>query len=193
MKSITQLSHRDQLGDWLTHAGLIGTGVEVGTFRGEYAALLAETWAGHLLHTCDPWEHYEGYRDGCVLDHHKPGRPKLDLEVLRQEATARLAPFGGKVQVHQCKGIELIAEFGPLALDFVYLDGAHDHATVMRELQAAWGVVRPGGIVASHDYYNRQDSLQDCGVESAIKEFSAMIGVSPHITACTSAWLQKPL
>jgi hypothetical protein len=44
------------------------------------------------------------------------------------------------------------------SLDFVYLDGAHDHATVKRELFAYWPLVRPGGVLAGHDYCNHGEA-----------------------------------
>ena len=36
--------------------------------------------------------------------------------------------------------------------DMVFLDGEHDHASVERDLQLALRVLKPGGIIAFHDY-----------------------------------------
>ena len=36
--------------------------------------------------------------------------------------------------------------------DFIYLDGDHDYANVKKELFAYWPKVRPGGVLAGHDY-----------------------------------------
>mmetsp|Transcript_30090 Transcript_30090/g.96274 ORF Transcript_30090/g.96274 Transcript_30090/m.96274 type:complete len:311 (+) Transcript_30090:31-963(+) len=40
---------------------------------------------------------------------------------------------------------------GPL-YDFIYLDGAHDYFNVKLEMYAYWPKVRPGGVLAGHDY-----------------------------------------
>jgi hypothetical protein len=40
----------------------------------------------------------------------------------------------------------------PESVDFVYLDGAHDYANVARELEPYYRMLRPGGMLAGHDY-----------------------------------------
>ena len=47
-----------------------------------------------------------------------------------------------------------LAKFSPGSLDFVYLDGAHDYKNVKQELVDFWPLVRPGGVIAGHDYCN---------------------------------------
>lgn len=188
---IHTLSHRNEFGTWLTQNDLLGVGVEVGTFRGEYAEQLAKTWAGRKLHTCDPWAHYPEYLDGCVLDHSVLPRKPLDLEAVKAEAEGRLRQFGDKVEIHRVKGERLLMEFGPSSLSFVYLDGNHSYETVLRELRLAWTRVVPGGIVASHDAYNRHDDLQICGVLNASIEFGKEFGLEPYTTGCSSVWFEK--
>ena len=53
----------------------------------------------------------------------------------------------GKSMDHQVRRMLVDGLF-----DFVYLDGAHDYRTVQRELHAYWPLVRPGGVLAGHDY-----------------------------------------
>ena len=36
--------------------------------------------------------------------------------------------------------------------DFIYLDGAHDYVNVKKELFLYWPKVKPGGVIAGHDY-----------------------------------------
>lgn len=49
------LFSRNELGYWLNFQGLFGEGVEVGVYRGEYSALLLQSWKGARLYSVDPW------------------------------------------------------------------------------------------------------------------------------------------
>jgi hypothetical protein len=40
------------------------------------------------------------------------------------------------------------------SLDFVYIDGRHEFDFVIQDIIGWSAKVRPGGIVAGHDYYN---------------------------------------
>ena len=68
--------------------------------------------------------------------------------------------------------------------DFIYLDGAHDYVNVKKELFAYWPKVRPGGVLAGHDYCFRGDSklplkcrgcsdIPTCSVYTEISKSSA--------------------
>lgn len=55
-----------------------------------------------------------------------------------------------------------IASIQDTQLDFLYLDGAHDYATVKEELHLMWRNVRPGGVLAGHDYCNYGEPSLPC-------------------------------
>ena len=46
----------------------------------------------------------------------------------------------------------VIKAIAPESFDFVYLDGAHDYANVALELEPYYRMLRPGGMLAGHDY-----------------------------------------
>ncbi|RYY89776.1 class I SAM-dependent methyltransferase [archaeon] len=46
--------------------------------------------------------------------------------------------------------------------DFIYLDGAHDYQNVKRELPLAWPLIKPGGVLAGHDYCNHGEAPLPC-------------------------------
>ena len=48
------------------------------------------------------------------------------------------------------------------SVDFIYLDGAHDYENVKKELRPYWDRVRPGGILAGHDYCNYGEPGLSC-------------------------------
>ncbi len=47
-----------------------------------------------------------------------------------------------------------------LKFDFIYLDGAHDYENVKKELPIYWDMVKPGGVLAGHDYCNWGEKTQ---------------------------------
>lgn len=50
--------------------------------------------------------------------------------------------------------MEAVGDFKDESLDFVYIDGFHEFDAVMSDLIFWVPKVRPGGIIAGHDYYN---------------------------------------
>jgi predicted O-methyltransferase YrrM len=53
----------------------------------------------------------------------------------------------------------------PPVYDLVFVDGSHDRESVSRDAALARGVLKPGGLLAFHDYGNR-----DFGVTEAVDE-----------------------
>ena len=67
------------------------------------------------------------------------------------------------------------------SLDFVYIDAAHDEASVAEDLEAWSPLVRPGGILAGHDYCDAHP-----GVIQAVNKFAAKTGWEFSLTR--EAW-----
>lgn len=165
---------RDDIPKLLEMLGLEGNGVEVGTFRGEYAAKLLETWPGHLT-VIDPWVNLpdEEYLDGCN---------KYPMGVAYTEAMAALKPFSDQVNVKRMKSDEAVKLFADNSLDFVYLDGNHDLAHITQDINAWWPKVREGGILAGHDYLDKETDAWRCYVKTAVDSFSQDNNIAPLIT-----------
>ena len=72
---------------------------------------------------------------------------------------------------------------GDGTLDFVYLDAGHDYASVLEDLQAWAPKVRPGGMLAGHDYWNgSSEAVPIYGVKKAVDEFARKRGVSIRVS-----------
>merc|ERR1719174_1840102 len=50
----------------------------------------------------------------------------------------------------------------PESVDFIYLDGAHDYANVAKELEPYYRMLRPGGMLAGHDYCKHDERPLPC-------------------------------
>lgn len=76
--------------------------------------------------------------------------------------------------------------FAPGMVDFVFLDAAHDRASVEADLRAWWPRVRPGGVMAGHDYTPHWP-----GVREAVNAFFGADpdGWSMRARLAPSCWL----
>lgn len=118
-------------------------GVEVGVERGAFSEVLLRENPLLRLSCVDAWQAYKGYRDHV-------SQSKLDRFYV--ETGERLAPFGGRATLIRQFSVEAAEGFADGSLDFVYLDAAHDLRSVITDI-AVWSKkVRPGGILAGHDY-----------------------------------------
>lgn len=138
-------------------------GAEIGVADGRHSLTLCEAIPGLLLYCIDPWAPYAGNRRGGPQEQHD-----------RNYATARerLAPYNAVfVRGHS---MDAVAGIDFKALDFVYIDGNHARAYVKADLDAWAKRVRPGGIVAGHDYYH----FNGAGVVEAVNEYTAEYGIT---------------
>ena len=118
-------------------------GVEVGTEGGKYAFVLCESNPELKLFCIDPYlvyENGEGYKD----------INQNQFEKIYESAKARLAPYNASI----IRGLsmDVVDDFEDNSLDFVYIDGNHRLDYVVQDLIKWTDKVKPGGIVAGHDF-----------------------------------------
>ena len=133
------------------------SGVEVGSWRGESAAIFAESGKFNRLACVDPWE----------------GVPTV--EAAFDEVAARF-PIISKRKMVSMQAARLMRE----PVDFVYIDARHGYQHVKADIEAWLPRVRPGGIIAGHDYEWRHR-----GVVQAVYE---TLGIPVHVFR-DSSWL----
>lgn len=130
------------------------TGAEVGTERGKYAEKIAAV--AEQLYVVDLWSNYPGYREHVSDEEYN--------EIL-EDAHRRLDKFGVRFIRDTSISASLIIE--DESLDFVYLDANHEPHFVLEDLMVWYRKVKPGGIVAGHDYTGRHGK----GVSKAVNMF----------------------
>ena len=80
--------------------------------------------------------------------------------------------------------------------DFVYIDAAHDYASVMADLEAWWPVVKKGGMMGGHDYEDKPDDgfWGPIEVKQAVDEWAKAKKLDVHVVepdSCPSWWVKK--
>jgi hypothetical protein len=164
--STALLPSRAELPTLLNRRGLVGRGVEVGVKLGFYSDLLLSEWRGEHLTSVDPWlsDDPERYVDSSNVD-------QEEQDAYYRVTVDRLKRFGARSSIWRTTSIEAAARISDASLDFVYIDARHDYGSVLEDLNAWFPKVRPGGVIAGHDYLDGRLDEGLYGVKSAVDEF----------------------
>ncbi|CAK8986749.1 unnamed protein product [Durusdinium trenchii] len=123
-------------------------------------------YQGQAVPRSGPWKKVERC-GGAVED--KPGTPRVGIHATRSVAASKRVLTG--------------------SLDLVFIDGAHDYDSVSQDLKAWWPKIRPGGVMAGHDF-----SMSFPGLMRAVLEFVSMLPGRTEVYLDTdySFWFFKP-
>ena len=148
---------RQRLAQHLFH----GMGVELGVAWGEFSMeILTRSRRLWLLYSIDRWTD-----------------PHHDIHEY-ERAIQRLESFGSRSRVLRATFEEALVLFKPESLDFVYVDGyAHTGQEGGKTLEEWWPKIKPGGVMAGHDY----DPLFQPTID-AVDAFVARHGLELHLT-----------
>jgi len=146
------------------------TGAEIGVAYGGHAdAMLSNCVCLKKLYCVDPYTPDYNSTDGYALPDSTPFGP-AEYEELYLHALHRLKRFGDRQELirqssHEAWGTVLFDMIeAEEKLDFVFIDGRHTFGDVVADIELWSQCVRPGGIIAGHDY--KHESYP--GVTSAI-------------------------
>lgn len=136
---------REEVGDLLERMGY-EVGVELGVQAGHYSNTLMTQWPScKRFYLVDAWKHQPAYHDFANVDDQTQDK-------LFEETKDRLKTFENKtvfLRMFTSEAVEKITE----PLDFVYVDARHDYCGALEDIQLYWPKIRPGGLMAGHDYH----------------------------------------
>jgi hypothetical protein len=129
---------------------------EIGVSRGKFTAAILKANRPRKLHLIDVWAS-EIYNQSL--------RARVE-----QRFAAEIA--AGSVEINLGYSTVVGASFADAYFDWIYLDTDHSYETTRDELAIFESKMKPGGIIAGHDYVmgNWRDSLK-YGVIEAVHEF----------------------
>jgi len=153
-RSASHVPVRAELPHLLNARGLVGRGAEIGVMKGNFSATLLREWHGRELLSVDPW---------------------LEVPENEDHARAVLGRFGARSRILAMTSEQAASQVPDGDLDFAYIDALHDDASVRADLAAWFPKLRPGGILAGHDY-------PEPGVRAAVDAFAAAHGLTVHAT-----------
>ena len=147
--------------------------VEVGVDIGVFAKDFMTRFNGNWLFLVDPYEPAEEFPHDRMMD--------------AMLAAQAMAAFHGRVRFIRGRSPDVIPFVVSLVTpEFAYIDGAHDHSSVLRDLQGWWDALPDHGMLAGHDYDDAHP-----GVVEAVNIFAARRGRVVRITretACPPSW-----
>jgi hypothetical protein len=173
---------RDELPALLNARGLSGPGAEIGVKQGRYSEELLSNWRGEELISIDPWlsADPDEYVDRSNVS-------QDEFEGYYQETRERLELYGDRSTIWRMTSVEAAEKVPDHSLDFVYIDARHDYESVKEDVAAWCSKVRPGGIMAGHDYVDGDLPEGEFYVKSAVDEFFGARDIPVHGTEGPSA------
>jgi hypothetical protein len=144
------------------------TGAEIGVEQGKFSEVLLCSNPGLKLFCVDAWARYSGYRDHV---------DQAKLDGFYQATAERLKPFDAVLVRGYSQ--EAVKKFKRGSLDFVYIDANHTLPHVVADIWQ-WGErVRPGGVVAGHDYADFGEQRYQCHVVDAVQAWTRCYRIAP--------------
>jgi hypothetical protein len=164
--------------------------VELGVFKGRnFAKMVSHARPVHAV-GIDLWERTEVNRwwsqEVFDLYYHQ----LLDAKPAMERRT------GTKIDYVKGDCHAVVSQFRDGYFDFVYIDSDHRYEYVKRDIDDWWEKLRPGGVMAGHDYVERTSSHGPddwmWGVIAAVNEFACANNVPwLHVTTRDSypSWM----
>jgi predicted O-methyltransferase YrrM len=124
-----------------------GVFVEVGSWKGRSTSFVGPVCnANGTRLVCV--DHWRGSSDGLSSTY----AAALAVEDVEQTFRSNMAELGIVVEVLAEPSAVAAARFAPGSVDRVFIDAGHDKASVAEDLRLWSERVRPGGVLAGHDY-----------------------------------------
>jgi len=129
--------------------------VEIGTFAGENAVIMSEYFK--KVYTIDPWQN--GYDQNDLAS-------SIDFNEVEKAFKNRTININNIIHIKKT-GEEALNDFENESLDFVYIDGNHQEAAVIKDINSWRLKVKKNGIIAGHDlsWSSVQNAIASCSLD----------------------------
>jgi predicted O-methyltransferase YrrM len=121
-------------------------------------------------HMVDNWA-WEGTFRIRYLDENKNEQEKhLKKDEAKAFAVSAVAPFSDFTTIHHQPSAEVSKKFKDKTFDFIWLDGDHSGEGCAVDIEAWLPKVKPGGILAGHDYLFGNPNIKKDYVADAVND-----------------------
>jgi len=143
--------------------------VEIGAWMGKSTAFMAVEIANSGKNIkFDVVDHWKGSAEHASV-------PSVVNNTLFEEFLYHTAPVSTFIHPIRLSSVEAAKLYTPGSLDFVYIDGSHDYASVVTDLKSWLPLVRLGGTIGGHDF---GCPAVGQAVHDVIREFPTIVGNS---------------
>jgi predicted O-methyltransferase YrrM len=153
LRRLQVLPTRIEMLEYLPKGGIVA---EIGVDKGDFSAEILRVAKPSKLHLVDVWSS-KRYHEGLQ-------------KVVEAKFASEIA--SGTVEINKGLSTEAVTQFPDDYFDWIYIDTDHMYATTRDELALYAPKVKPGGIIAGHDFIiGNWASLVRYGVQEAVYEF----------------------
>ena len=154
-------------------------GAEIGVWEGRMSEQMLKLNTRLFLILVDRWcvpPSGDSYFDGSKT---MSRSPQSVFNAAYASTIRRVTPYADRVRVYKMPSVQAASMIDDESLDFMFSDGDHSDKGVMADLAAWVPKVRPGGLIAGHDW-NNERTLQD--VERAVMDyFGSLDGIETDV------------
>lgn len=146
------------------------TGAEVGVDQAYFSRLICELNPQLKLYGIDPYLKYPEYREYKDQRH-------LDNTMAIARGTLRYFVARQRYEFIRKTSMDALKDFEDDSLDFCYIDANHEGDFPYEDIKGWYAKVRPGGILAGHDYV--RSAHVECTVKDALERFTKEENIDP--------------
>lgn len=140
---------------------------EVGAREGDFSKFILDNTSATKVYAIDPWE---------------GNKELLNPKEAFKKCSDLLKAYGDRAELIKGWSPDIANHFPDESLDFVYIDALHDYESVKADIKAFYPKVKPGGIIAGHDYHKEDWP----GVVQAVDEFIKSYNLEFNLTGIDS-------
>lgn len=158
-----QITNRLDFGKLFTKLGYTGNGAEIGVQRGDFSAVIRNTWKNGTIHLIDRWKYEEDYVDVANISYREQLNNYLYVVTRFSE--------NYDVKIYRTDSVEATNHFPDEYFDWIYIDADHSYEGCKRDLNAWYPKLKKGGMFCGHDFLDGEIPAGIFGVKSAVEEF----------------------
>lgn len=145
-------------------------GMEIGTWKGEFAYHLLNTCNPTKLYLVDPWlfqpnseDNKESYTNRWYGG--SQAKSQQDMDSIYQNV-CKIFRNDSRIHILRCKSSDIDIEKN--SIDWVYIDGNHSYDFVYKDLKISFDLLKDDGYIIGDDY-NNSDEVKGA-VDRYVKE-----------------------
>lgn len=139
---------------------------ELGVFQGDFSEMIFKILNPYRLYLIDPFKIGTATYGPSFNNQPIAYSTEADYKILKERIEAD-NEFAQVAIIHKKYSHEAVHSFRNNEIDFIYHDASHHYYDVKLDLKGWLPKLKPGGIMAGHDYIN----LHGFGVIQAVDEF----------------------